>query len=351
MSLIKGLLLFFSFSPMETTVSTTSVTDSAVTPSSNPNTAMTANSTTSVTASADGLYDIGGGVMVDKETYDIIKGADVRAIKPTRNLIPEIKVVSTDKQVLEFQNILGTHVPKGQFVAVTYDENGDKVYKLIGATFQAVILKNTNAYSLYDETKGESTYYSNEYEFGVQPRVMIKESETGKIMFDGTQKTVKDWMLKFFPGKPSSDGRETHQFSFRNVIYVALPELINGDGASAVFRLMLSHTSLDGINQFKETISGDPMKYLAEFSTTPKLTGGNMSFPLTVKLAGGPEVLAKMGYLVPIAKMKKDLDAFVLEAQEHFFHGELKAKTEELPAVSNAPALPPQPVKPVEPAT
>lgn len=337
---------------METPVSSTSVTDSAVPTSTNPSTVMTAsneNATTSVTAPAGELYDIGGGVMVDKETYEIIKGADVRAIKPTRNLIPEIKVVYTDKQVLEFQNILGTHVPKGQFVAVTYDENGDKVYKLIGATFQAVILKNTNAYSLYDETKGESTYYSNEYEFGVQPRVMIKESDTGKVMFDGSQKTVKDWMLKFFPGKPSSDGRATHQFSFRNVIYVALPELINGEGASAVFRLMLSHTSLDGINQFKETISGDPMKYLAEFSTTPKLNGGNMSFPLTLKLAGGPEVLAKMGYLVPIAKMKKDLDAFVLEAQDHFFNGE--AHTEELaPAVSNAPALPPQPIKPIEPA-
>lgn len=348
---------------METPVSPTSATApvNPSVPNSNLTTPMTSAPTTSVTPAtetaisnpADGLYDIGGGVMVDKETYDIIKGADAHAVKPTRNLIPEIKVVSTDKQVLEFQNILGTHVPKGSFVAITYDENGDKVYKLIGATFQAVILKNTNAYSLYDEVEGKSTYYSNEYEFGIQNRIMVKEADSGKVMFDGTQKTVKEWMIKYFPGKTTSDGRQTHQFSFRNIIYVVLPELIQERGPGAVFRLMLSHTSLDGINQFKETISGDAMKYLAEFSTTPKLNGGNMSFPLSVKLAGGPEVLAKMGYLVTIAQMKKDIDAFVLEAQDHFFNGELRAPTQELeaPSVSNAPALPPQPTKPVETAT
>lgn len=332
---------------------TTSATAPESTSTNSPSVPMTTTPETSVTAPVGELFDIGGGVMVDKETYDIIKGADAHAVKPTRNLIPEIKVVSTDKQVLEFQNILGTHVPKGHFVAVTYDENGDKIYRLIGATFQAVILKNTNAYSLYDEVEGKSTYYTNEYEFGIQPRVMIKESETGKVMFDGNQKTVKEYMLKYFPGKTASDGRQTHQFSFRNVIYVVLPELIAERGPGAVFRLMLSHTSLDGINQFKETISGDPMKYLAEFSTTPKLNGGNMSFPLGVKLSGGPEVLAKMGYLVTIAQMKKDIDAFVLEAQEHFFNGELRSATPEIeaPSVSNAPALPPQATKPVEPAT
>lgn len=297
---------------------------------------------------ADGLYDIGGGVMVDKETYDIIKGADAHAIKPTRNLIPEIKVVSTDKQVLDFQNILGQQVNKGMFIAITYDDNGDKIYKIMPPTFQAVIIKNTNAYSLYDEVEGKSTYYSNEYEFGVQPRVMIKEAETGKVMFDGTQKTVKDYMLKYFPGKTASDGRATHQFSFRNIIYVVLPHLIQERGPGAVFRLMLSHTSLDGVNQFKETISGDAMKYLAEFSTTPKLTGGNMSFPLGVKLAGGPDVLAKLGVLGTIAKMKQELDVFVNEVQDHFFNGEIHH--DETPAFASAPAALPQATKPQEPA-
>ena len=304
---------------------------------------------TSVTTSPAEQYEIAPGVFVDQETYDIIKGADQKAIKPTRNLIPEIKVVATDKQVLELGNILGQHVTKGNFVAITYNAEGEKIHKLMPPTFQAVIIKNTNAYSLYDEVEGKSTYYTNEYEFGVQPRIMLKEAETGKVMFDGTQKNIKDYLLKFFPGKPSSDGRETHQFSFRNIIYVVLPNEINPEvPGSGVYRLMLSHTSLDGINQFKDTISGDPMKYLAEFSTTPKMNGANLSFPLGVKLAGGPEVLAKLGVLGIIAKMKRDIDEFVLEAQNHFFNGELR-RTEELPpATEHAPASLPQPVKPAE---
>lgn len=219
-------------------------------------------------------------------------------------------------------------------------------------TFHAVIIKNTNAYSLYDEVAGKSTYYTNEYEYGVQPRVMLKEAETGKVMFDGTQKNIKEYLLKFFPGKTSTDGRETHQFSFRNIIYVVLPNEINAEiPGSGVYRLMLSHTSLDGVNQFKDTISGDAMKYLAEFSTSPKMAAGsNLSYPLGVKLAGGPEVLAKLGVLGIIAKMKRDIDEFVLEAQNHFFNGELKKQEELPPATEHAPASLPQPVKPVEPA-
>lgn len=301
---------------------------------------------------AEGLYDIGGGVMVDQETYDIIKGADQKAIKPTRNLIPEIKVVATDKQVLDLGNILGQHVAKGMFVAITYDADGNKIHKLMPPTFQAVIIKNTNAYSLYDEVEGKSTYYTNEYEYGVQHRVMVKEAETNKVMFDGNQKNVKEYLLKYFPGKTAADGRETHQFSFRNIIYVVLSSEINPEvPGSGVYRLMLSHTSLDGVNQFKETISGDPMKYLAEFSTTAKMAGGsNLSYPLGVKLVGGPEVLAKLGVLGTIAKMKRDLDEFVLEAQNHFFNGELRKQEELAPATEQAPASLPQPIKPVEPA-
>lgn len=274
---------------------------------------------TSVVVPADGLYDIGGGVMVDKETYDIIKGADQLATRPSRNLIPEIKVVSTDKQVLDFSAILGKGIAKGTFVAISYDANGDKIYADLGATFQAVLLKNTNAYTLYDEVEMKSTHFTNEYEFGVQNRIMLKRAEDDRVLFDGSQKDLKGFLITNFPGNPRSDGTASHQFSFRNVLYVVLPNLIQERGPGAVFRLMLSHTSLDGVNDFKHTISGDAMKYLAEFSTIPKMNGANLAYPLQLKVAGDVAVLVKLGVLPEIAKMKKDVDELVLQIQEHFF--------------------------------
>lgn len=86
-------------------------------------------------------------------------------VKQTKNLIPEIKIVSTDIQMIDFSNLLGMNIIKGSFIAISYDENGDKVYRLLPPTFNAIIIKHTNAYTLYDETAKESTYYSNEYEF------------------------------------------------------------------------------------------------------------------------------------------------------------------------------------------
>ncbi len=274
---------------------------------------------TSVIVPADGLYDIGGGVMVDKATYDIIKGADQIATRPARNLIPEIKVVSTDKQVLDFSSLLGKGIAKGTFVAISYDANGDKIYADLGPTFQAVLLKNTNAYTLYDEVEMKSTHFTNEYEFGVQNRIMLKRAEDDRVLFDGTQKDLKGFLITNFPSKPRPDGTATHQFSFRNVLYVVLPNLIKERGPGAVFRLMLSHTSLDGVNDFKHTISGDAMKYLAEFSTTPKMNGTNLAYPLQLKVAGDVVVLAKLGILPEVAQMKKDIDELVLQIQEHFF--------------------------------
>lgn len=274
---------------------------------------------TSVTTSPAEQYEIAPGVFVDQATYDIIKAADQQATRPSRNLIPEIKVVSTDKQVLDFSSLLGKGIAKGTFVAISYDENGDKIYSDLGPTFQAVLLKNTNAYTLYDEVEMKSTHFTNEYEFGVQNRIMLKRAEDDRVLFDGSQKDLKGFLITNFPSKPRPDGSATHQFSFRNVLYVVLPHLIKERGPGAVFRLMLSHTSLDGVNDFKHTISGDAMKYLAEFSTTPKMNGTNLAYPLQIKVAGDVVVLAKLGVLPEIAQMKKDVDELVLQIQNHFF--------------------------------
>lgn len=276
-------------------------------------------STPATVESAVWQYEIAPGVFVDQATYDIIKAADQQATRPSRNLIPEIKVVSTDKQVLDFSSLLGKGIAKGTFVAISYDENGDKIYSDLGPTFQAVLLKNTNAYTLYDEVEMKSTHFTNEYEFGVQNRIMLKRAEDDRVLFDGSQKDLKGFLITNFPAKPRPDGTATHQFSFRNVLYVVLPHLIKERGPGAVFRLMLSHTSLDGVNDFKHTISGDAMKYLAEFSTTPKMNGTNLAYPLQIKVAGDVVVLAKLGVLPEIAQMKKDIDELVLQIQEHFF--------------------------------
>lgn len=309
----------------------------SVAPSTSPvsNTSMTTTSETSVIVdtATEEQFEIAPGVFVDKETYEIIKGADAQAIRPTRNVIPEIKVVATDKQVLEFSSLLGKGIQKGTFISISYDENGDKFYTDLGVNFTAVILKNTNAYSLYDETEGKSTHYTNEFEFGVQNRIMLKRQEDNRVLFDGVQKDLKGFLLTNFPGKTSSEGRQTHQFSFRNIIYVVLPELIKERGPGAVFRLMLSHTSLDGINDFKKTISGDAMKYLADFSTIPKLVGGNLAYPLQVRVAGDIIVLAKLGVVSDIAKMKRDLDDMIHQIQEHFFT-DVEAHTQNTPKVS-----------------
>lgn len=276
-------------------------------------------STPATVESAVWQYEIAPGVFVDQATYDIIKAADQQATRPSRNLIPEIKVVSTDKQVLDFSSLLGKGIAKGTFVAISYDENGDKIYSDLGPTFQAVLLKNTNAYTLYDEVEMKSTHFTNEYEFGVQNRIMLKRAEDDRVLFDGSQKDLKGFLITNFSAKPRPDGTATHQFSFRNVLYVVLPHLIKERGPGAVFRLMLSHTSLDGVNDFKHTISGDAMKYLAEFSTTPKMNGTNLAYPLQIKVAGDVVVLAKLGVLPEIAQMKKDIDELVLQIQEHFF--------------------------------
>lgn len=289
-------------------------------------------------------FEIAPGIFVDQETYNIIKGADQQATRPARNLIPEIKVVATDKQVLDFSSLLGKGMAKGTFIAISYDTNGDKIYSDLGSTFQGVLLKNTNAYSLYDEIEMKSTHHTNEYEFGVQNRIMLKRNEDDRVLFDGSQKDLKGYFITNFPSKPRADGSATHQFSFRNVLYIVLPNLIIERGPGAVFRMILSHTSLDGVNDFKKLISGDAMKYLAEFSTTPKMNGTNLSYPLQMKVAGDVIVLAKLGVLPQIAQMKKDIDELVLLIQENFFdtgEGHIKANPQvEAPMHSTPTTLP-----------
>lgn len=295
-----------------------------------------------VPTSAD-QFEIAPGVFVDQATYDIIKGADQQATRPSRNLIPEIKVVSTDKQVLEFSSLLGKGIHKGNFVAISYDDNGEKLYSDLGATFQAVLLKNTNAYSLYVESENKSTHHTNEYEFGVQNRIMLKRAEDDRVLFDGIQKDLKGFLIQHFP-KVRADGTMHHQFSFRNVLYVVLPSLIAEKGPGAVFRIMSSHTSLDGVNDFKNTISGDAMKYLAEFSTSPKMNGANLAYPLQLKIAGDVVVLAKLGVLPQVAQMKKDINELILQIQEHYFatgEGTVQANPQvEAPMHSTPTALP-----------
>lgn len=186
MSLIKGLFLFFFFIfPMENAVSSTSVNAPAV---SNPNSTPPMNTPVN-TMPAD----------LDAETLALLQDLDRQATRDVKNLIPEIKLVQTDKQVIELAALLHKPVQKGQFIGISYDADGNKIYEDFGMNFDAIILKNTNSYNLYDETEGKSTFYSSEYEGKVIPTVALKRAEDKKILFKGSSHDLKNYLLANFP--------------------------------------------------------------------------------------------------------------------------------------------------------
>jgi len=276
------------------------------------------------------------GVQLDEATLALLQELDQKAAKSEYTTIPEIKLIQTDKQVMDYSNLLQRPVAKGDFVAISYNENGDKVYEYLGKEFVAVLLKNTNAYSLYNETEGKSTYYTNEFEYKELERVMVKRDEDKRVLFDGGARDVKPFLLKNFPGQKEGQ----HQFSYRNILYVVRPELIASRGPLAVYRIMQSHTSLDGVRDFMATISGSPIKYLTKFYGEPKLAQSQVSFHLKLRVEGDMALLNSISPIAGIVGMKTELDKMWKEMQESFFaHDGATEQARELKNAETTPAI------------
>lgn len=255
---------------------------------------------------------------LDAETLALLADLDRASTREERNLIPEIKLIQTDKQVIDFSALINKPVQKGQFIAISYDAEGNKIYEDFGTSFSAIIVKNTNAYNLYDEVEQKSTYYSSEFEGKIIPTVALRRAEDKKIIFQGSAHDLKQYLLAHFPSKPTADGKPTHQFSFRNIIYVIIPSMVAERGPLSVYRLLLSHTSLDGMRDFYDSISGTPIKYIAKLSSKAKMIGSNISFVLQVGIEGDQNMVHSLVGLPMVVKMKKALDEMVADMQNHF---------------------------------
>lgn len=257
-------------------------------------------------------------VQLDEATLALLAEFDQKAARTEHTTIPEIKLIQTDKQVMDYSNLLQRPVAKGDFVAISYNEQGEKTYEYLGKEFVGVLLKNTNAYSLYDEEVGKSTHYTNEFEYKELERVMVKRDEDKRVLFDGSARDIKGFLLKTFPG--SKEGQ--HQFSYRNILYVVRPELIASKGPLAVYRIMQSHTSLDGVRDFMATISGSPIKYLTKFYGEPKLAQSQVSFHLKLRVEGDMALLNSITPIAGIVQMKSELDKMWKDMQEGYFSTE-----------------------------
>lgn len=264
---------------------------------------------------------------IDAETLAMLADLDRAATREERNLIPEIKLIQTDKQVIDFSALIQWGVQKWQFIAISYDENGNKNYTNFGTSFDAIIVKNTNAYNLYDENEQKSTYYTSEFEGKVIPFASLKRAEDKKILITDNAHNIKQYLLQHFPSKPTADGKPTHQFSFRNIVYVIIPSLVAEKGPLSVFRLMLSHTSLDGMRDFYDSISGTPIKYVANLSSKAKMTANNVSFILQVGITGDASMVHSLVGLPIVVQMKAQLDEMVKGMQEHFMNASPQQNT------------------------
>lgn len=291
-----------------TTVPTSATPAVSTSPNSNPSMSTTAISSTVSTMPAD----------IDAETLAMLADLDRASTREERNLIPEIKLIQTDKQVIDFSALINKPVQKGQFIAISYDPDGNKIYEDFGTSFSAIIVKNTNAYNLYDEVEQKSTYYSSEFEGKIIPVTALRRAEDKKIIFQGSQHDLKQYLLAHFPSKPTADGKATHQFSFRNIIYVIIPGMVAERGPLSVYRLLLSHTSLDGMRDFYDSISGTPIKYVAKLSSKAKMTANNVSFVLQVGIEGDASMVHALVGLPNVVQMKAQLDQMVAEMQNHF---------------------------------
>lgn len=257
---------------------------------------------------------------IDAETLAMLADLDRASTREERNLIPEIKLIQTDKQVIDFSALINKPVQKGQFIAISYDENGNKTYADFGTSFDAIIVKNTNAYNLYDENEQKSTYYTSEFEGKVIPFVALKRAEDKKILITANPHDIKQYLLQHFPDGMTADGKPKHKFSFRNIVYVIIPNLVKEKGPFSVFRLMLSHTSLDGMRDFYDNISGTPIKYIASLSSKAKMTANNVSFVLQVGIIGDASMVHALVGLPVVVQMKAQLDEMVKGMQEHFMN-------------------------------
>lgn len=315
---------------MNTPVTTpTSVNAPAVSTSTNPSNSM---STTAVNSTVASLP-----ADIDAETLALLSELDRASTREERNLIPEIKLIQTDKQVIDFSALLQKPVQKGQFIGISYDPDGNKIYEDFGTSFSAIICKNTNAYNLYDEVEQKSTFYSSEFEGKVIPTVALRRAEDKKIIFKGSAHDLKKFLLANFPSKPTADGKPTHQFSFRNIIYVIIPSMVAERGPFSVYRLLLSHTSLDGMRDFYDSISGTPIKYIAKLSSKAKMTANNVSFVLQVGIEGDSNMVHSLVGLPIVVQMKKQLDEMVADMQNHFM--EQGTQNTPLPSTQSTPAI------------
>lgn len=320
---------------METPVTT--VPTSTTAPSTSVPTNTTPSMSTAVNSTVSSLP-----ADIDAETLAMLADLDRASTREERNLIPEIKLIQTDKQVIDFSALINKPVQKGQFIAISYDPDGNKIYEDFGTSFSAIIVKNTNAYNLYDEVEQKSTYYSSEFEGKIIPVTALRRAEDKKIIFQGSQHDLKQYLLAHFPSKPTADGKATHQFSFRNIIYVIIPSMVAERGPLSVYRLLLSHTSLDGMRDFYDSISGTPIKYIAKLSSKAKMTANNVSFVLQVGIEGDAGMVHSLVGLPNVVQMKAQLDQMVAEMQNHFMTQ--GTQNTPLPSAQHTPALPTLPV-------
>jgi len=165
----------------------------------------------------------------------------------------------------------------------------------------------------------------------------LRRAEDKKIIFQGSQHDLKQFLLANFPGKPTAEGKATHQFSFRNIIYVIIPGMVAERGPLSVYRLLLSHTSLDGMRDFYDSISGTPIKYVAKLSSKAKMTANNVSFVLQVGIEGDASMVHSLVGLPNVVQMKAQLDQMVAEMQNHFMTQ--GTQNTPLPSAQATPAL------------
>lgn len=274
---------------------------------------------------------IANALTPEQEMEAYIAELDKRALPQASGpQFTELRVISTDSMSEDLIQA------KGTFALLSVDENNKRVSTPVGPIAEGVIIKVTNQYTIFDKAENKVTYSTNEFERGVEDRIICKNAE-GQAIFKGNQAQFKDFAIKNFPDDKANNtpGNKypRHLFKFRFVYYVLMPKDIPTLGpVGAVKRLYMGVSSMDNIKIYEKSLQGTPLRYLTQITTEKKDNGGVRFYPVILEATQQLPMPQVMEY----AKIKKELDEAL---QQHVSNAIESATIIELRSPSQPPTV------------
>lgn len=217
----------------------------------------------------------------------------------------ELRVIASDKLSEDLLQAKGTFV----FISKKWDKHK---FDPAGPAVEGIVIRTATQYTMFDEIEKKAVYFTNEFNYGEE--VVLKSYEW-VIVYRGDQAWLKAWALKNVPDPKSKPDYPKHLLKFKFVWYIIIPSKYEEDNpVDSVYRIYISVSWLDNVKDWKDSLRGDPIRYVTRLQTEKKDNGWVRFYPVKPVVQG--EV--PMSDLMKYVQVKKELDEAVNEVNKQF---------------------------------